>query len=175
MNTSELLQIQFQTLQRHFNFTLKDLTLDQLFWQPNKDANSISFLLWHVLRAWDSYYSMLFNRPELYEADHWPQRFGFDVSDKGFDGISIGTGFSSEDVALVKAEPAVLVAYLEALFDQLQHFLQSATGEDLGKTFIVPWWPNPSTVAGVLSHIMTHGMEHIGQAQYVLGLLPVPP
>ncbi len=175
MNTSELLQVQYQTLHRHFTFTLKDMHLDQLTWRPNQDANSIGFLLWHVLRAWDSYFAMLFNRQELYVAGGWPQRFGFDVSDKGFDGISIGTEFSSEDVALVKAEPGVLVAYLEALFDQVQHFLHSATDEELGQPFVVPWWPNPTAVAGVLSHILTHGMEHIGQAQYVLGLLPVTP
>ncbi len=175
MNTSELLNIQFQTLHRHFTFTLKDLRPDQLTWRPANDANSISFLLWHVLRAWDSYYAMLFNGQEIYEAAGWPQKFGFDVSDKGFDGISIGTAFSPEDVALVKADSDVLVGYLDALFDHLQHFLQSATDEELGRPFIVPWWPNPSTVAGVLSHIMTHGMEHIGQAQYVLGLLPVAP
>ncbi len=175
MNTSELLEIQFQTLQRHFSFTLKDLTLDQLLWQPTINANSISFLLWHVLRAWDRYFSMLAGSQELYDVDGWPRKFGFDVSDKGIEGISIGTGFSPEDAALVKAESDVLIAYLEALFDQLQHFLRSATNEELGRPFIIPWWPAPSTVAGVLSHVMTHGMEHIGQAQYVLGLMPVTP
>ncbi len=171
MNTSALLLLQYQTMQRHFIATLQDLTDEQMNWKPAGDANTISFLLWHVLRAWDSYYSMVFSRPEIYEIGAWSEKFGFDVSDKGFDGISIGTGFSTEDVSIVKAKPAVLVGYFNALFDVLSRTLDSATDQDLGQEFIVPWWPSPSTVAGVLSHVLTHGMEHIGQAQYVRGLL----
>jgi uncharacterized damage-inducible protein DinB len=172
MNTSELLLLQYHTLQRHFNFTSQDLNDGQMNWKPSSDANSISFLLWHVLRTWDTYYSMLVSCPELYEAGHWPEKFGFDVSGRGIEGITIGTGFTSEDVTVVKAKPEVLAAYFDALFEVLSGYLESATEQDLGQEFIVPWWPNPSTVAGVLTHILTHGMEHIGQAQYVRGLLP---
>ncbi len=172
MNTSALLLLQYQTMQRHFNSIFQDLNDEQMNWKPEGDANTISFLLWHVLRAWDSYYSMLFNSPELYEAEGWPKKFGFDVTGKGYDGTAMGTGFSTEDVAIVNAKPEVLAAYFDALLSVLNGYLKTATDEALGQEFIVPWWPNPSTVAGVLSHVLTHGMEHIGQALYVRGMLP---
>ncbi len=171
MNASELLQLQYQTMKRHFLNTLKDLNSDQLIWRPEPTANSISFLLWHVLRAWDLYWSILFNCQQLYEKENWPQKFGFDFSGRGFDDGGMGTGFTSEDVAMVVARQDTLMAYFDALLDQLQAYLKAATDEDLDQEFIVEWWPTPSTVAGVLSHVMSHGMEHIGQAQYVRGLL----
>ncbi len=172
MNTSQLLLLQYQTMQRHFKSTFQDLSDEQMNWKPAGDANPISFLLWHVLRAWDTYYSMLFGGPELYEAGAWPEKFGFDVSSKGIGGMAMGTDFTSDDVAIVTAKPEVLAAYFDALLDVLTGYLQTATNEALGQEFIVPWWPTPSTVAGVLSHVLTHGMEHIGQALYVRGILP---
>ena len=173
MNTSVLIRYQYETMQRHFMATLKDLNLNQMTWLPDANANPIGFLLWHVLRTWDNYYSLLFNGPELYEKDQWPQKFGFDVSGRGIDGDAMGTGFTAEDVAVVTPQPDVLIAYFDALLDLLNRYIKTATEEDLGQEFIVPWWPDPTTVAGVISHVLTHGMEHIGQAQYVRGLLPV--
>ena len=52
MNTSELLLDQFKGLHDVVVGTLKDLSADQLNWQPNLKANSIGFTVWHALRVW---------------------------------------------------------------------------------------------------------------------------
>ncbi len=172
MKTSELIQLQYRTMHRHFTATLKDLNISQLTWVPDANANPIGFLLWHVLRTWDEYFSTLFSSPQVYEKDNWPQKFGFDVGGRGIEGGAMGTGFTPEDVGIVRPDPEILINYFDALLTQLDSYLSTATEKDLGREFIIAWWPDPSSFAGVISHVLTHGMEHIGQAQYVRGLLP---
>jgi hypothetical protein len=171
MNANSLLITQYEILQRQFHLTLKDLTLEQIHWQPAADANSIGFLLWHTLRAWDSYFSLIENKAELYKHGGWPERFGFDTRGRGVEGSDMGTGFTAEDVRIVRPRPEALLEYLEALFQATMRHLKSASAESLSQTMVVPWWPAPPTVARVHTHILAHSYMHLGEAQYVRGLL----
>ncbi len=172
MDTKELLALQFQSVRNQVTAAFKDLDAAQLNWSPRPDANTIGFLIWHALRTWDGYQSMLAGTTDLYESEDWPQRFGFDVQGRGVEGSGTGTGFTPEDVALVKPAPETLDQYLEALFNFTQRYLAIATDESLGQSFQVPWWPGPVPQARVLSHILIHTLMHAGEAQYVRGLLP---
>ena len=107
MNSAALLKIQFERIEREFKGVLKDLTLEQLHWQPDLEANSIGFLLWHLLYTWDEYAALIENREELYEKEGWPQRFGYETKGRGVEGSGMGTGFSPEDVAIVLPQPSV--------------------------------------------------------------------
>src|SRR5574341_583002 len=109
MKANELLLTQFQRVCDEFAQAAKDLDTKQMNWQPMPGVNTIGFLLWHVLRTWDSYYAHIHRVVELYDQDHWAQRFGFDTKGKGVvgkDKEGMGTGFTAEDVAVVKPQSA---------------------------------------------------------------------
>jgi uncharacterized damage-inducible protein DinB len=171
MNASELLLAQFQTLHDRFASTANGLSDDLISWRPTTDANSIGFLLWHVLRTWDVYLCFVDGAEELYEQENWPQRFGFDARGRGIAGGGMGTGFTADDVALVKAQPAPLIDYLEALLTRTTRPLRTASDESLAHHVEIPWWPQgPATIADVLSHIITHSYIHLGEVYYARGL-----
>jgi uncharacterized damage-inducible protein DinB len=171
MDTATLLQIQFGTLERQFKQVLKDLSLEQLRWQPVPQANSIGFLLWHLLYTWDDYMGLIVKRDTLYEQEGWPERFGFDTRGLGVEGSGMGTGFTPEEVAIVRPGPEPLLDYLRSLLDEMSGYLQSANNESLGAKVSVPWWrPKGHPAARVLSHIIAHSYFHLGEAQFSRGL-----
>jgi uncharacterized damage-inducible protein DinB len=170
MIVSDLLLEQIDRIKRQFGTTMMDLDRKMLLWQPEKGANTISFILWHVARSWDSYLEFVDQGQDLYTRDNWSQRFSFETEGKGIGGSSMGTGFSEADMLLVKVQPAVLIEYFDAILVRSQTFLVGSTDEKLGQEIIVPWWPRPSTAAGIFSHLLNHSALHIGEAQYIKGL-----
>ncbi|HEX9615902.1 MAG TPA: DinB family protein, partial [Anaerolineales bacterium] len=62
MNSAALLKIQFERIEREFKLVLKYLSLEQIHWQPAPEANSLGFLLWHLLYTWDEYAALIENR-----------------------------------------------------------------------------------------------------------------
>lgn len=161
---------QLQNAHDHIARTLQGLDDEQLNYRPGIDAHGIGFALWHALRAWDDYYALSTNAQSIYDKENWAQRFGFDTRGKGINGI--GTGFTAQDVTEMHLRTETLTAFLESLWTHTRNDLNTLNDDVLLRPAIVPWW-NPPTVtfARVLSHIVAHTYEHIGEAKYVRGLL----
>ena len=170
MNSAQLLHGQFEVMLRQFDATLHGLSLERLYRRPRAGGNSISFTLWHVLRTWDGYQATVHHQPELYDAN-WAVRFGFDVSGRGIEGSGMGTGFTSRDVALVKARPKMLKGYRDALWAQTEAFLNATSERALGRDVTIPWWPQPVPVARVYAHVVMHSLLHIGEANYLKAII----
>lgn len=170
MNSSALLNTEFEIIERQFKGVLKGLSLDQICWQPEPEANSVGFLLWHLLYTWDDYEGLIENRESLYEKEGWAGRFGFETKGRGVEGSGMGTGFKPEDVAIVRPQLEPLIGYLKSLLMVTKTYLKTATDDSLDGEVIVPWWPKPATAGRVLIHIVAHSNFHLGEAQYVRGL-----
>jgi hypothetical protein len=169
MNTAEVLRVQFQALHTQFARTVREVSVEDLDWRPRLGVNSIGFLLWHALRTWDAYLCFVDGAEELYAAGNWPERFGFDATGRGI--ADVGTGFTADDVAVVKARPGPLADYLESLQQRTIDSLARATDDDLSRAVQISWWPQgPSTAAAVLAHIQAHTYIHLGEAYCVRGL-----
>ena len=150
MNPADIYSDFFQRVQRHFGVALKDLSAEDLTWCPSEGANSVGFLLWHLLRTWDGYLCLIDGNAETYEADNWAEKFGFDTSGRGVEGTGMGTGFNGEDVAIVRPRAAQLNGFLEALLGRTRHYISAASPADFDWEVVVPWWPAPSTAGGIL-------------------------
>ena len=172
MNAAQLLQHQLQGLHDEIvTHTLKGLTSKQANWQPNPKANNLAFCLWHALRVWDWDHFRMGGGAELYEADGWPQRFGFETKGKGWKGLGFGTDFTIEDIAGMPMQPDVLAAYADALRARTQQYLATVSDSELAHEFEHQWRPGVMlTPAQVLSHTIAHTYLHVGEAQYVKGL-----
>jgi uncharacterized damage-inducible protein DinB len=145
--------------------------MDQLQWRPAQTANTIGFILWHILRTWDGYLALILEKGEIYEEGEWQERFGFDTRGRGVEGSGMGTGFKPEDVAVVTPEVEVLNEYLKVLLKETISYLKNNDEASLGREMTVPWWGFPTPVARVFSHIIGHSYFHLGEAQYIRGLM----
>ncbi len=171
MNPADIYSDLFQRVQRHFGISLKDLSTEDLAWCPVAEANSVGFLLWHLLRTWDGYLCLVDGKGETYEAENWAEKFGFDTSGRGVEGTGMGTGFNGEDVALVRPGAEQLNGFLESLLGRTRSYISTASPEDFDREVVVPWGPTSSTAGGILSHIVMHSLMHIGEAQYARGVV----
>ncbi len=167
MNGSDVLQMQFDRLAQEFTNTLGNLGAQRLAWRPAPRANDIGSMLWHSARAWDGYLFYLDGAAEVFVTQDWAKRFGMKTKPKnGFDGV-----YSEAQVAYVRARSKLLIEYVDAILERTKNFLSAATPDQLATLVKIPWWPEEKPKAFVLAHIIRHSYEHLGEAQYVKGLM----
>lgn len=128
------------------------------------DANSIGWLVWHLVRVQDDHISDVAGTEQVWTADGYRSRFGLPI-DEG----AIGYGFSSEDVAQVRGVSAdLLIDYLEAVTATTRAFVQSLTDDDLDRVVDERRDP-PVTLAVRLVSVLNDDLQHAGQAAFVRG------
>jgi hypothetical protein len=142
------------------------LTADQLLARPEKDANTIAWLVWHLARVQDQQFADLLGKEQLYESGDWAGRFGLPA-----DGSDNGYGHTSEQVGAVRPDgPAALLEYFEAVHDQTASYLKDLTPDALDRVIDENWDP-PVTLGVRLVSVADDCLQHAGQAAYIRGLL----
>jgi len=142
------------------------LDLPQLTSRPAPDANSIAWLVWHVARVQDHHISELLEEPQLWLEGDWAGRFGLEP-----DPDNNGYGHSAADVAAVRPEsPGALLDYLGAASERVAPMLRGLAPADLDKIVDRRWDP-PVTLGVRLVSVADDGLQHMGQAAYIRGLL----
>ena len=145
---------------------VEGLDSDELSWRPDKEANSIGWLLWHLARVEDSHLADLDGSDQIWTQDGWAQRFEFpyDESDIGFaqDSAAVGQFFV--------ADPTLLIAYHEAVHARTQEIVSQLTDKDHERIIDDSYDP-PVTVGARLVSVINDTTQHIGQASYVRGLV----
>lgn len=170
MQVIDIYIAQLQNAHDHFVKTLDGLNAEQLKYRPSSNMHGIGFAVWHALRAWDDYYALITQTQSVYEQENWQEKFGFDSRGKGLN--DIGTGFSVEYIQGLNWQAETLNAFLESLWTHTRDDLKTMNDDVLLRFATVPWWnPSAVTFARVLSHIIAHTYVHIGEAEYVRGLL----
>jgi len=147
---------------------VEGVELSKLLEPPAPGANPIAWLIWHTARVQDHYFSEQIDADQFWVQDDWAQRFGLDA-----DPSNNGYGHSADQVAAVRpAQPAALLEYLEVVDGRARTFLQALTPADLDRIVDESWDP-PVTLGVRLVSIADDGLQHLGQAAYVRGLLGV--
>ena len=142
--------------------------LAKLLEPPSPGANPIAWLIWHTARVQDHYFSEQIDADQIWVHDDWARRFGLDP-----DPSNNGYGHSADDVAAVRpAQPEALLEYLDAVDRRARTVLQALTPADLDRVVDESWDP-PVTLGVRLVSIADDGLQHLGQAAYVRGLLGV--
>lgn len=170
MQVIDIFIAQLQNAHDHFAKTLDGLNADQLKYHPSPNAHGIGFAVWHALRAWDDYYALITQTESVYAKENWAEKLGFDSRGRGIN--DIGTGFNVQDVADMNLQTETLSAFLESLWMHTRDDLKTMNDDVLLRPVTVPWWnPSAVTFGRVLSHIIAHTYVHIGEAEYLRGLL----
>ena len=155
-----------QSVHRAWEEVVADLNEEQCHWQPPGRANSIAFLLWHIVRTEDNIVRfVLHRRPTLWMEGGWDKRFGLDSKAQG-------TGMGHEEAARVRLSPlGDFRTYMKQVFQEVEEYISRLPEGDLSRMVLVkPLGERP--VESLLGNtLMTHGYSHLGEVWAIRGLL----
>jgi len=158
----------FVRISQELEKVLGGLTVDDLNQRPTLDCNSIGWLAWHLTRSHDRNMTELAGEEQLWIKDKWYAKFNRvpDPKDTGF-------GHSSESIAEFRSpESRILLEYHHAVVKQIERYMSSTLSEsDLEREVYSPTLHNVATVRARLVSVISEGLQHVGQAAYVRGLL----
>jgi uncharacterized damage-inducible protein DinB len=165
MSSAELLVDGFERVRQATRAAVEGLGAEQLAVRLDPGANSIGWLVWHLLRVQDSHVAEAAGLPEVW-SDGWADRFALPlpVSDTGY-------GYTSDDVAAVRVASAdLLTGYLEAVHAQTVAWVRDLGDDDLARVVDTSYDP-PVTLAVRLVSVLEDDLQHAGQAAFVRGVL----
>lgn len=166
MDTSSLLIDAFGRIRETVHRAVEGLTPDELAFRPDRDSNSIAWLVWHLTRIQDDHIAEVAGLEQIWTEQGRSDRFAlpFPVAETGF-------GHRSEDVAAVRVNSAdLLIGYHDAVFEQTARFVGALTPDDLDRV-VDPSWDPPVSLGVRLVSVIDDDLQHAGQASYVRGLL----
>ena len=165
MNVSELLADALGRVREQMPDVVAGLSDDDLAWRPDPGANSIAWTVWHLSRIEDDHVAGVAGTEQVWVAEGWADRFGlpFDVGEHGY---SMSTG----DVGKVRVSGELLAGYYDAVAARSAAYVATVQPDDLDRVVDEAWDP-PVTLGVRLVSVVNEVNAHLGQAQYVRGLL----
>ena len=168
MTIAELLADGFGRIRDTAADVLSGLSPDQLAYQPDASANSISWLVWHLTRVQDDHVAKAFGVSQVWSDGGWAARFGLPPQT-----LEHGYGHTPEQadaVGRATASAALLTEYHEATYAHTMKLVAEVTDADLDRV-VDPHWTPPVTLGVRLVSVLDDDMQHVGQAAYVRGLV----
>jgi hypothetical protein len=145
---------------------IEGLSREELVSQPAPEANTIAWLVWHSARVQDHHVAEILDARQVWVSGAWAERFGLAP-----DPDNTGYGHGPADVrAVTPVEPADLEGYLDAVQERTLTWLHALVPADLDRIVDERWDP-PVTLGVRLVSIADDGLQHLGQAAYLRGLL----
>ena len=160
---------------RYPELLLKDLTPEQLSWQPDNHDTSIIFALWHAYRAEDDLVlGFVGRRSTVFASQNWAARLP--VAETGVS--PFGNGLSREQIGRIRLDPAEVLAYAKAVGDGVASYLASLTDAEAAEEISLPFfkgvYEGVDTVSrgeAITFFSIGHVTEHLGEVQFLKGLL----
>ena len=114
MTAADLLTDAFGRIREAVHEAVNGLTPEQLDFRPDKQANSIAWLVWHLTRIQDDHIAGVAQKGQVWTVDGWADRFGLPLppADHGY-------GHRSSQVAAVRVKSGeLLTGYHDAVYEQ---------------------------------------------------------
>ncbi len=166
MDVSDLLIESFGRVPPLVREVVDGLSAEDLARPPAEGANTIGWLVWHLIRVQDHHVSELLDEEQVWVGGDFAGRFGLDP-----DPDATGYGDDPEDVRRVRPDgPDAVTDYLDAVWDRTNDYLAHLHPDDLDDVVDERWDP-PVTRGVRLVSVVDDCTQHVGQAAYVRGLL----
>ena len=165
MDVSDLLTDALGRVRAQVPDVLAGLGDDDLAWRPDPEANSIAWLVWHLTRIEDDHVAGAAGTEQLWTSQGWVDRF-----DLPFSRHEHGYAMSSDDVGKVRVAGDLMAGYHDAVAAQTASYVAGLGPDDLDRVVDEAWDP-PVTLGVRLVSVVNEVNAHLGQAQYVRGLL----
>jgi len=142
------------------------LSVDELLWRPDPEANHVAWLVWHLARQQDDQVAHLADARSAWLEDGWVDRFGLPYAPQVH-----GWSMSSDDVgAFTVADPGLFAAYQAAVHARTVALLDGLDADRYAEVVDARWDP-PVTVGVRIVSVLDDAAKHLGQAEYVRGLV----
>ena len=166
MVSADLLVDAFGRVRGIIHRAVDGLAPEQLSVQVEDEANSISWLVWHLTRIQDDHIADAAGTEQVYTSGGWANRLALP-----FDPLDTGYGHSSDEVSSVRVESGeLLTRYHEAVHEQTIRFVEPLTDADFTRIVDESWDP-PVTLGVRLVSVISDNLQHAGQAAFVRGII----
>ncbi|MEV0641552.1 DUF664 domain-containing protein [Streptomyces sp. NPDC050619] len=166
MHAKDILIEAYNRIQEEVHATVDGLGPDELNARPAVDANSVSWLIWHLTRVQDDHLADASGFDQVWLSQGWEKRFGLDLPRR-----DTGYGHSSTQVAKVRVDSGdLLTGYYDAVHVQTLGFLRGLAAKDF-EHIVDERWDPPVSLGVRLASVLSDDLQHVGQAAYVRGLL----
>jgi hypothetical protein len=145
--------------------------------RPEPDANPASFVYFHVLRHWDRDINMHVRGQEA-TTDAWHRHgltdtTGYSPDGKGYNGMGTGYGYSAADVDEVPPNKDALMQYHRILKEETDQVLDTLDDDSIHVERVLAAGAT-ITPAARFRHLIAHTFVHIGDIEYIKGLVGAP-
>lgn len=165
MRANEVLIEMYERIGGNVHAAVKDLDDEQLAYRPDAQANSIAWLIWHIARGQDAQIAPLAGLAPVWD-NGWRDKFNLSLEPD-----DTGYGHSSEQVAAVRAGAELLTGYYDAVWIQTETYLKSLTDDTALDKVVDTSWDPPVTLGVRLVSIAADCLQHVGQANYLRGIV----
>ena len=148
------------------NRALDGLTNDELRWQPTLHANSIDWMVWHMARVEDNLVNVVLqNRDPIWIRDGWSECLGISYA-------GAGAGMTMDEIREMGCVdvPKAMEYYRSIRKETSDYFEHVMREDDLSRviehTNFRGW-----TCAQVLGRLLCEEAEHLGQIEYLRGMM----
>ncbi len=152
----------FEDLKR----TLDGLDEYELRWRPTLESNSIDWIVWHMARTEDFWINTRLSQTEaVWVSQGWRERIGVYIG---------GTGYAQtlDDLrAMPELDVGLVMEYYEAVRERTREYFEDEIEEVELNRVIGMMGTEPITVAGALGHLLAELAEHLGQVDYIRGMI----
>ena len=154
---------------------LQGLTPEQLSWQPADHDTSIIFAVWHAYRAEDDLvHGMVMQRPSVFVSQNWAERLP--VKETGI--TPFGNGLTREQIGRIRLDAGAIIEYAKAVGESVAEYLGALSDAEAAAEISLPFFKDVYPGFDVLSRVETiaffsigHTLEHLGEVQFIKGLL----
>lgn len=161
---TELLADSFNRIREDVDVVLEGLDQAALTYRIKPEANTIGWLVWHLLRVQDDHVAELAGTEQVATARDWNSTF-----DLPFEPGATGYGQTPDDVAAVQIGADALAGYSHDVHQATLRFLDGLDDADLDRVIDDTWDP-PVTLGVRLVSVISDDLKHLGQAEYLKGL-----
>jgi len=167
MKWQTLINDTFIRISEELERVLDGLSVDELNRRPD-GGNSIGWLTWHLTRSHDRNLSELAGREQIWIRDGWYARFNCNP-DPG----ETGVGHSADEAAAFSSpEAGVILKYHRSVVGLASEYIEESLSEmELEREATSPTLKSTFPVERRLVGIISEGLQHVGQAAYVRGLI----
>jgi hypothetical protein len=164
MSVAELLVDGFGRIREVVHEVLDGLSIDDLTFRADEQANSIGWLVWHLTRVQDDHVAAAAGVEQVWP-EGWQQR-----AELPFPPAEIGYGQDPALVPEVRLPAEFLAGYHDATYTQTISFVQGLRDADLTRIVDRAWNP-PVTLSVRLVSVLSDDLQHAGQAAFLRGLI----
>jgi hypothetical protein len=161
----ELLTRAYEQIRDLGHRAVDGLTADQLNGRIASNANTISWLIWHLTRVQDDHVADVAGTEQVWTSAGWADRF-----DLPLDVEATGYGHSVAEVGKVRVDSGeLLTGYLDATTEATLTYLGTLSDRDLDRVVDESYDP-PVTLGVRLLSVVGDDLQHVGQAAFASGL-----